>query len=44
MYTIFGYNRIEEFVQKLDVKFVQQFADPKKTPEIYNYVELYNKE
>lgn len=40
LYSTFGYKSIEEFIQRLDVKFVSQFADQKKTPEIYEYLKI----
>ena len=40
IYSTFGYKSIEEFIQRLDVKFVAQFADAKKTPEIYEYLKV----
>lgn len=40
MYTNFGYKNIEEFIQRLDIKFIAQFADANKTPEIYEYLKL----
>ena len=38
-YRIFGYPHIEEFVQKLDIKFLEQVSDPNKTPEIQEYLQ-----
>jgi hypothetical protein len=39
MYYVLGYKRIEDLIQRLDPKFVQQFADERKTPEIYQYLQ-----
>lgn len=40
MYNIFGYKRIEEFIQRLDLKFLTSIADSKKTPEIQAYLDV----
>lgn len=39
MYHTFGYTRIEDFIQRLDLKLVAQIADQQKTPEMYQYLE-----
>jgi hypothetical protein len=40
MYSVFGYKRIEEFIQRLDLKFLEQVSDPYKTPEIQAYLKV----
>mmetsp|Transcript_10545 Transcript_10545/g.9304 ORF Transcript_10545/g.9304 Transcript_10545/m.9304 type:complete len:126 (+) Transcript_10545:79-456(+) len=38
-YNKFGYQHIQEFVQKVDIKFLEQVSDPSKTPEIHTYLQ-----
>ncbi|CAI2387590.1 unnamed protein product [Moneuplotes crassus] len=39
LYNAFGFRHIEDFIHKVDVKFLEQVSDPKKTPEIHDYLQ-----
>ena len=38
LYNVFGYSHIEDFIQRIDIKFLEQISDKNKTPEIHNYL------